>query len=49
MWQFFYCATCHNFKPSLTMIMNDEDQNFKKIIFMLKNLHNAMCQILIDG
>jgi hypothetical protein len=30
--------------------MNDGDQYFeKKIIFMLKYFHNAMCQILIDG
>jgi hypothetical protein len=30
--------------------MNDGDQYFgKKIIFMLKNLHSATCQILING
>jgi len=46
----FYCATCHNLRPSLIIIMNDGNQYFKKIIiFMLKNLHSAMCQILIDG
>jgi hypothetical protein len=38
MWQFFYYATCHNFKPSLIIIMDDEDQYFKKkIISMSKN------------
>ncbi len=44
------CATCHNFGPSLTIIMDDGDQCFKKkIFFMYKNLHNVMSQILIDG
>ncbi len=48
--KFFYCVTCHNLGPSLTSIMDDGDQYFKKIIiFMSKNLHSAMCQILIDG
>jgi hypothetical protein len=28
--------------------MNDGNQYFKKTI-MTKNLHNSMCQILIDG
>jgi hypothetical protein len=38
----FYCATCHNLSPSLTITMNDGDQYFeKKIIFMSKNLHSA--------
>ncbi len=47
MWQFFYCVTCHNFEPSLTIIMNDGDQYFKKKI-MFKILHNVMCLILKD-
>ncbi len=24
------CATCHNFKPSLTITMDDVNQSFKK-------------------
>jgi hypothetical protein len=44
----FYCATCHNLGPSLTIIMDDGDQYFKKNI-MSKNLHNATYYILIDG
>jgi hypothetical protein len=28
--QFFYCATCQNLKPSLTIIMHDGDQYFEK-------------------
>jgi thymidine kinase len=44
MWQKNYCATCHNFEPSLTIVINDENQYFeKKIIYMLKNLPSAMC------
>jgi hypothetical protein len=43
-----YCAMCHNLKSSLTIIIDDGDQYFKKKI-MSKNLHNATCQILIDG
>ncbi len=43
MWQFFKCAMCHNFKPSLIIIMDDKDQYFKKNI-MSKNIHNAICQ-----
>jgi hypothetical protein len=39
------CATCHNFKPSLTIIMDDANQFFLKK--MSKNIHNVMCQILI--
>ncbi len=32
MWQFFYYrATCHNLKPSLTIIMDDGDQYLKNI------------------
>jgi len=39
-----YCAMCHNFGPSLTIIMNDGDQYFeKKIIFMSKSLHSVTC------
>jgi hypothetical protein len=48
MWQKIYNTTCHNLEPSLTIIMNDGNQYFEKNI-MSKNLHNAMCQILIDG
>jgi len=44
----FCCATCHNKRPSLTIIMNDGNQYFEKKI-MLKNLHNVTCQILING
>ncbi len=34
-----YCATCHNFRPSLTIIMNDGNQYFeKKIICMSKKI-----------
>jgi len=37
-------AMCHNFEPSLIIIMDDVDQYFeKKIHFMFKNLHNVMC------
>jgi hypothetical protein len=46
----FNCATCHNFEPSLTIIMYDVHQYFeKKIKFMSKTFHNAMCKILIHG
>jgi len=44
----FFCATCHNLKPSLIIIMNDENQYFEKKM-MSKNLHNAMCYNLING
>jgi len=44
----FYCVMCHNLEPSLTIIMDNGDQYFKKK-FMSKNVHNATCQILIDG
>jgi len=47
MWQFFYCATCHNFESSLTIILNDGDQYFKKT-FIQKSLY-ATCEILMDG
>jgi hypothetical protein len=40
------CATCYNLRPSLTIIIDDEDQYFKK---KSKTLHNAMCQTLMDG
>jgi hypothetical protein len=43
---FFYCATCHNLIPSLIIIINDGHQYFKK---KSKNLHSAMCKILMDG
>jgi hypothetical protein len=37
MWQFFYCATCHDLGQSLTIIMNNGDQYFeKKKSFMSK-------------
>ncbi len=40
----FDYATCHNVIPSLTIIMDDGNQYFKKKInFMSKNLHIAMC------
>jgi hypothetical protein len=29
--------------------MDDGDQYFEKIIIYVKNIHNAMCYILIDG
>ncbi len=47
MWQFFI-VLCHIFKPSLTIIMDNEDQYFKKKL-MSKNPHNATCHIVIDG
>ncbi len=50
MWQKNYHATCHNFVPSLTNIMNDGNQYFeKKKNCMSKNVHSATCQILING
>jgi hypothetical protein len=42
----FYCAMCHNFEPSLTIIMDDGDQYFEKNLS--KIFHNATCQILIN-
>ncbi len=40
-----YCAMCHNFEPSLTIIMDDERSKLQKINkFMSKNLHSIMCQ-----
>jgi hypothetical protein len=47
---YYYYATFHNLGASLTIIIGNGDQYFKKkIIFMSKNLYNGMCQILIDG
>jgi hypothetical protein len=48
MWQFFYCAMCHDLGPPLTIIMNNGDQYFEKET-LSKNLHSATCQILING
>ncbi len=31
---FFYYAMCHNLKPSLTIIMDDGNQYFKKQIYV---------------
>ncbi len=46
----FYYATCHNLKSSLTIIIDDGNQYFKKkIIFRFPKFHNVMCQILMDG
>ncbi len=44
----FYCVTCHNFEPSLAIIMNDGDQYFEKKI-MFKNLYNTTCQKNLNG
>jgi len=44
----FYYATCHNFRPSLTIIMSNGNQDFEKKIVMSKNHHSAMCHILIN-
>jgi hypothetical protein len=44
----FFIAACHKLGPSLTIMMDNGDQYFQKTI-MSKNLHNATCQILIDG
>jgi hypothetical protein len=46
---FYYCAMCHNLRPSLTIIMDNVNHYSKNNNFMSKNLHNAMCQILIYG
>ncbi len=32
----FYCAMCHNFRPSLTIIMDDGDQYFEKKNYVQK-------------
>ncbi len=47
MWQFFYCAMCHNLGPSLIIIMNNEDQYFEKKNYV-KKVHSATCQFLIN-
>jgi hypothetical protein len=47
MWQFFYYAMCYSFGLSLTIIINDVDQYFKKTI-KSKKIHSATCQILMD-
>ncbi len=44
----FYYATCHNLGPSLTIIIDDGNQ-YIYIFLKAKNLHNATCQILMDG
>jgi len=44
---FFYYAMCHNFEPSLIIIMDDGDQYFEKKISIF--FHSATCQIFIDG
>jgi len=50
MWQKNYCATCHNLRPSITIITNNGDQYLEKtIVFMSKNFHSVMCQILINS
>jgi hypothetical protein len=50
MWQSFNCATCHNLKPSLTIIIKNVDQYFQKLKkkITLKNPHSATCQILMN-
>jgi len=45
MWQYFYYATCHNFEPSLIIIMNDGVQYFEnKIIFYVRE--SSYCHML---
>jgi len=44
----FDFATCQNFRPSFTIMMDNGDQYFENKI-MSKNLHNATCYILIYG
>ncbi len=48
MWQIFNYATCHTFKPSLTIVIDDGNQYFK-FKNRLKNPHCTMCQILMNG
>ncbi len=36
-----YCAMCHNFGPSLIIIMDDGNQYFEKKKIMSKNLPSA--------
>ncbi len=38
-----YCAMCHNFGPSLIIIMDDGNQYFEKKKIMSKNLPSATC------
>jgi hypothetical protein len=41
---------CHNFEPSLIIIMDDGDQYLKiNKIIMSKKFHSGMYQILING
>ncbi len=42
----FYYVMCHNIKPSI-IIIDDGNQYFKNNYY--KNLHNATCQVSIDG
>jgi len=42
-----YYAMCYSFGLSLTIIINDVDQYFKKKI-KSKKFHSATCQILMD-
>ncbi len=46
----FNYATCHNFEPSLTIIIDYVHQYLKKkVVFRSINVHGDMCQILMDG
>ncbi len=38
-----YYATCHNFGPLLTIIMNDGDQYFEKKKIMSKRIQSGPC------
>jgi hypothetical protein len=40
---------CHNFGPSLIVIIDNTYQYFKNNNFKIKNPYNATCQILMDG
>jgi len=42
------CVTCHNLIPSLTIRMDDAINILKKLNYVQKTFHSAMCQILID-
>ncbi len=46
--EIFNCVTCHNFRPSLVIIMDDGNQYFEKTIMTKKN-HNATCWIFVQG
>jgi hypothetical protein len=48
MWHFFYYVTCHNFGPSLTIIVDSDNKYLEKKIIS-NFFHNATCQILING